>query len=95
MKNKSIFAGDDINVCYCCGRMGKMEEHHIFGSVACRSKSDKYGLLIHVCRICHDKIHGKDGKELRDHLHAVGQQLYEERYGDREQFIQEFIRSYL
>ena len=29
------------------------------------------------------------------HLHEIGQQAYEEQIGTREEFIKEFIRSYL
>ena len=98
--HKSVFIGDDISVCYRCGKMcmpdeERMEEHHIFGGAARRSISDKYGLLIHVCRDCHNFIHGKDGKEVMKFLHEEGQRIYEERYGTREKFIEEFIRSYL
>ena len=97
--NKSIFAGDDISVCYRCGKMcipdeGRMDEHHIFEG-ANRHTSDKYGLLIHVCRDCHMFIHSKDGKEIRDYLHRAGQELYEDRYGSRQDFIKDFIQSYL
>ena len=97
-KNRSVFTGDDMSVCYRCGKMcfdGRMEEHHVFGGTACRQVSDKYGLLIHVCRDCHNYIHSKDGKEIMDYLHKAGQEIYEERFGSREDFIRDFIRSYL
>ena len=97
-KQRSVFPGDDIKVCYRCGLMCKsyenFEEHHVFGGSS-RQVSDKYGLFIHVCRDCHNFIHSKEGKECREHLHKVGQEIYEERFGSREKFIEEFIRSYL
>lgn len=89
---KSVFADDEKDICYLCGCFGHMEEHHIFGG-PCRSISDKYGLVVHLCSACHRKLH--DHGEGKQFLHELGQQYFEENIGTREQFIKEFIRSYL
>lgn len=42
--------------CDICGRWDYLDTHHIFeGSL--RRKSTKYGLVIRICRKCHDDIH--------------------------------------
>lgn len=93
---ESIIPNDYKNICYVCGVEGRMEEHHIFGSVACRHKSERLGLKVHLCRKCHGYLHDDpDGYKVKDFLHQVGQKVYESQIGSREQFIEEFIRSYL
>ena len=93
---ESIIPNDIENRCFICGIEGRMEEHHIFGSVACRHKSEKLGLKVHLCRGCHGYLHDDpDGYKVKDYLHKVGQKVYEDQIGSREQFIDEFIRSYL
>ena len=46
--------------CYLCGRVTNLEEHHIFGGVANRKLSEKYGLKVYLCRRCHT---GKNGAQ--------------------------------
>ena len=92
---KSVFDDDTPVRCYLCGAVGPTDEHHVFGG-PCRPISDRYGLVVHICRRCHSLIHDSaEGKELRDYLHQKGQIVYEERFGNRRAFIREFIRSYL
>ena len=94
-ENKSIFEGDSFDRCYLCGAYGKTEEHHVFGGPV-RKTSDRYGLVVHICRDCHSLIHDSEkGADLKLYLHQRGQMIYEERFGNRQAFIQEFIRSYL
>ena len=92
-KNKSIFENDSLDKCYICGKWGNVEEHHVFGG-PCRSASDRYGLVVHLCRDCHRHLHDKGGETML-YLHQRGQMIYEERFGNRNAFIKEFIRSYL
>ena len=99
MKNKSIFDDDRLDRCYLCGKWKSeyenLDEHHVF-SGPCRRTSDRYGLVVHICRDCHSLIHDQErGKDLRQFLHEKGQRIYEERIGNRKAFITEFIRSYL
>lgn len=94
-ENKSIFEDDCLDRCYLCGNYGQIDEHHVFGG-PCRTTSDRYGLVVHICRDCHSLIHDhEEGRELKEYLHKKGQILYEERFGNRTAFIKEFIRSYL
>ena len=93
MSNKSIIEGDDLDKCFLCGSEGYTDEHHIFGGPV-RKTSDRYGLVVHVCRSCHRDLHDRGGKSM-DYLHTIGQRTYEEKIGNRKSFITEFIRSYL
>ena len=64
---KSIFIDDsDIPYCMYCGTTkGPFHEHHIFpGSF--RKVSEKFGLKIRLCWLCHRKIH--DIPELMDEI---------------------------
>lgn len=93
-KNKSILADDSLDRCFVCGRYGRMEEHHLFGG-SCRRKSDSLGLVVHLCRYCHAEVHDSKDHSLMGYLHHRGQTVYEEKIGTREEFIKDFIRSYL
>lgn len=95
MENKSIFENDSLDKCYICGKWGKVDEHHVFGG-SCRKTSDRYGFVVHLCRKCHSLIHDSEkGADMKLYLHQRGQMIYEERFGNRQAFISEFIRSYL
>jgi hypothetical protein len=91
-KVKSVFEDDIENVCYLCGAYGATDPHHIFGG-SVHKACDRRGLIVHLCRKCHRALHDHNVGE--QFLHELGQQYYEEHIGTREQFIQEFIRSYL
>lgn len=95
MKQVSIFDDDVSDRCYLCGCSGRMDVHHVYGG-SCRKTADRMGFVVHLCRHCHSLIHDSaDGKPLKDFLHRQGQLIYEERIGDRKQFIRDFVRSYL
>lgn len=89
---QSLIDDDVEGICYLCGRQSA-HEHHIFGG-PCRKASDRHRLILHLCVDCHRRIHDKGGPEM-DFLHEIGQQAYEKNIGTREQFREEFIRSYL
>lgn len=42
--------------CYICGRYAPLDRHHIFEGTK-RKVSEKYGLVIHICRDCHTAVH--------------------------------------
>ena len=46
--------------CYLCGRLTDLEKHHVFGGVANRPISEKYGLTVYLCHDCHT---GTDGAQ--------------------------------
>lgn len=91
---KSILQED--KKCYVCGYTYALHKHHIFGASA-RPKSEKYGLTVWLCPHHHNMsdegVHFN--KELDMHLKRRAQKLYEHSIGSREEFIKEFIRSYL
>ena len=92
-KVKSIISDDDEMVCYLCGcESNHLDVHHIFGG-SVHGPCDKRGLVVHLCRKCHRNLHDDNVGE--SYLHEIGQQAYEEQIGTREEFIKEFIRSYL
>ena len=84
---------DREGTCYLCGGRSA-HVHHIFGGSS-RNASDRHRLVLHLCPDCHNMVHSKDGKDVRLYLHQLGQKVYEREIGTREQFREEFIRSYL
>lgn len=88
------------NQCYKCKRYIKTEEHHIFGGVANRSKSEKYGLKVYLCHDCHnrDKKHKSihfDKEEMLK-LHQEGQLAFMKYYNKtKDDFRTIFGRSYI
>lgn len=98
-KNKSILTTDKLDQCFLCGRCKSdyvtIEEHHIFGG-SCKKICDRYGLVVHLCSECHHtRVHNSKDHSQMDYLHQIGQKLYEKNIGTRDDFIREFIRSYL
>lgn len=90
---------DDVdNICYLCGRYRQYGEslhlHHIFEGTGRRYVSDEHKLFVHLCSSCHRKIHDTCCPE-KQYLHELGQKVYEEQIGTREEFIKDYIRSYL
>lgn len=77
--------------CFFCGRQAT-DRHHIFGG-ANRAKSEKYKLIVYLCRKCHDELHfGKRDK--MDYLHQYGQRLFNTLYPNLN-FRSIFGRNYL
>ena len=73
-------------VCWLCGRNGSadpLDRHHIFGN-SNRKKSEKYGLVVHLC---HDRCHifGRDAvhnnADTMQRLHEYGQRKAMEEQG--------------
>ena len=70
-----------IHTCYICGKPA-CERHHIFGG-ANRPKSEKYGLVVWLCRDCHNEVHfGKKSKEYMEFLREEGQKMFERKNPD-------------
>lgn len=80
--------------CYYCGRWDDIEVHHVFGGVANRRMSEKYGLKVDLCPACHRKAHSWQGEEMRQELHEEFQDKFEREHS-RKEFIELFGRSYL
>lgn len=93
---KSIIPGNRKNYCYICERYGYTEKHHIFGG-SNRENSEKYGLTVYLCPDCHreGKIAVHKCKESSNTLKRIGQHMFEEQCGSREEFIKVFGKNYL
>jgi hypothetical protein len=83
--------------CFMCGSHRWLEWHHIWGG-ALRDKSDRLGLVVRLCRYCHNEppngVH--QNRERRQKLQAFAQEKAMEHYGwDVERFIKEFYKNYL
>lgn len=88
---KSIL--QDGEYCFLCAeRSLGLDAHHVFNKFN-KSKSEKYGLMVYLCRKCHQKIHDTD-TPLRRQLEAFAQSEWEKQYGSREDFIKEFNKNY-
>lgn len=81
--------------CYICGSRQWLEVHHVFGG-ANRKKSDKYGLVVCLCKWCHNEppkgVH--HNREAMDWLKSIGQQRFNEVYPELN-FRELFGKSYL
>lgn len=90
----SVFT-DDMEHCYFTGA-SPVERHHIFGG-ANRNRSEKYGFVIPLRPDLHPNgvQAGKNAKEIDTKLKCMAQEYYESHYGTREQFREEFGKSYL
>lgn len=51
---------DDYYTCYVCG--GRADEMHHVMHGADKKKSEMYGLMVPLCRSCHNKVHHVDGE---------------------------------
>lgn len=91
---KSIIQKD--KECYVCGVTFPIHEHHIFGGNK-RKLSEKYGIKVFLCWNHHEGtygVHGRDGKELAEKLHKLGQEAFEEAYPDLD-FLEIFGKNYI
>ncbi len=85
---------DDMERCYLCGRQAT-EIHHVFGGVANRPLSTRFGLVVALCHQCHL---GTDGAQYNPQknrmLKADAQLAFERIYGHRA-WMQTFGRNYI
>ena len=80
--------------CFLCGRLAT-DRHHLINGLAYRSKADEYGLVVWLCRSCHNEVHfGKRSRELSDYLRKVGQRMFEEKYPNKS-FLKTFGINFL
>ena len=81
---------DDIDVCYLCGGVPTDKHHCLRGRL--RKLADIFGLYIHVCRRCHERVH--EDEELENFLKQEAQRAYEKEHG-HEDYMKKFGRNYL
>lgn len=90
---KSILS-DDKTRCYLCGSVRDLETHHIFGG-ANRKKSDADGLVVTLCRRCHDAVHFSADNSLMKELRAESQRKWIQYYGkSRKDFRKRYGKNY-
>ncbi len=90
-----------MSKCFLCGRNGsrdRLDRHHIFGG-ANRKKSERYGLVVHLCHNdCHifgEKAAHKNAETMLE-LHKYGQEKAMREQGwSVEDFIKVFGKNYL
>lgn len=95
MATKSIIT-DDMEHCLLCGSTNNVERHHIFFGTANRKISDKYKLIVPLCAFHHrgdNSVHRN--RELDLKVKQLGQKVFEEKIGSREDFRRLFGKSYL
>ena len=83
--------------CFVCKSTIGLHSHHILFGSANRKHSERLGLKVFLCYLHHngsnEAVHFN--KALDMYLKRIAQRHFEERYGDREEFIRVFGKSYL
>jgi hypothetical protein len=83
--------------CYVCKSTLGLHSHHIFFGTANRKQSEKYGMKVNLCYLHHngsnEAVHMNRTLDL--YLKEIAQRHFEERFGDREEFIRVFGKNYL
>ena len=95
-KNRFSIITKDLDHCYLCTKNGiknipKDDLHELIEGKN-RQVSMKYGLVIPICRKCHEIV--TNDKTLQDKLHKVAQKEFKKHY-KTENFVQIFGRNYL
>ena len=86
---------DDMEYCIICGSP-YVEVHHVFYGTANRKLSDKYGLVVPLCREHHTGDNGVHFNYKLDlYLKKMAQTYFEEHIGDRKTFREVFGKSFL
>ena len=85
-KNRFSIITKKLDTCYIC-KQNKKEDWHEVIEGKNRQVSMKYGLVIPICRKCHEIV--TNDKTLQEKLHKVGQKAFEKHYKS-EDFLQVF-----
>lgn len=90
---KSILQQDKS--CYFCGKLTGLECHHIFGGVANRPISEKYGFKVWLCHDCHTGTEGAQyNKQMNLQLKQDAQFAFE-RTHTRSEWMKLIGKNYL
>lgn len=89
-KNRFSIITKDLEHCYLCGN--KKQELHELIEGKNRQASMKYGLVIPICRKCHNLV--TNDRTLQEKLHKVAQKEFKKHY-KTENFVQIFNENYL
>ena len=81
--------------CELCGQTtDRIERHHLIGGTANRRLSEKYGLVMYLCRECHYKAHHDNDTRLL--LHRYGEKMFlRDQNATVDDFIAVFGKNYL
>ena len=94
---RSIMEPKKASCCYLCGEENiYLEEHHVFEGTANRKMSERYGLKVHLCYMCHrdSKLGVHFNKERREELQRMAQEVFEKSHS-REVFMKIFGKNWL
>ena len=81
--------------CYLCGKTVGLETHHVFGGVANRKLSEKYGLTVRLCHECHTGTDGAQFDKVKNqNLKRLAQIAFEARHS-HDEWMQIFRKNYL
>ena len=89
-RNRFSILTKDLEHCYICEH--KKEDLHELVGGKNRQVSMKYGLVIPLCRKCHEKI--ENDESLKKKWHKVAQKEFKNYYKS-ENFVQIFGKNYL
>jgi len=90
---KSIMQSD--RACYFCGRVNGLECHHVFGGVANRPISEKFGLKVWLCHECHTGKNGAQYDKEKNLLLKQDAQRAFEKLHPREWWMELIKKNYL
>ena len=81
--------------CYFCGKLTHLERHHVFGGVANRPISEKYGLTVWLCHNCHTGNNGAQYDKMKNlHLKQDAQFAFERNH-TRSEWMKLIGKNYL
>lgn len=81
---------DNLEICYMCDKRRKEDLHEIFPG-SNRKKSMQWGMVIPICRICHNEW--DINEELRKTIQIKAQDIFEKEYSHK-LFMAEFKIDY-
>lgn len=82
----------DTSKCAICGQKKKLDWHHVRCGNQSREKSEKWGLMLALCRNCHINLHSSGALKLK--WQKIAQEKFTALYGD-EKWMKEFRKDYL
>ena len=81
--------------CFVCETTSNIHCHHVFGGVANRKLSEKYGMKVYLCQEHHTGNAGVHfNREMDDKLKKYAQERFEAVYGENTRFEDIFGRNY-